>query len=59
MELTSVDEKLDKIIKNQELLFTWIYQLQKDIKASRFAEDYAANLAATFTEIMFLGRNGK
>lgn len=53
---TNVNEKLDKILKNQEYIFMLLLRILEDTNRSQFAEDYAANLAAQATEIL-LGHN--
>lgn len=53
---TNVNDKLDKILKNQEYIFMLLLRILEDTNRSQFAEDYAANLAAQATEIL-LGHN--
>lgn len=52
----SVEEKLDKILLNQQVILLYLKQILQDTNRSQFAEDYAANLAAQMTEII-LGNN--
>ena len=52
----NTEEKLDKILLNQQVILLYLRQILQDTNRSQFAEDYAANLAAQMTEII-LGNN--
>ena len=52
----SMEEKLDKILLNQQVILLYLRQILQDTNRSQFLEDYAANLAAQATEII-LGHN--
>ena len=54
--MQSMEEKLDKILLNQQVILLYLRQILQDTNRSQFAEDYAANLAAQATEII-LGHN--
>lgn len=56
MKEISIEEKLDKILLNQQVMLLYLRQILQDTNRSQFAEDYAANLAAQATEII-LGNN--
>lgn len=53
---TNMNDKLDRILKNQEYIFMLLFRILEDTNRSQFAEDYVANLAAQATEIL-LGHN--
>ena len=48
-----MEEKLDQILRNQELILQLLTQIYKDVNKDHFLEDYTANLAAQLTEIIF------
>lgn len=52
----NTEEKLDKILLNQQVILLYLRQILQDTNRSQFLEDYAANLAAQATEII-LGHN--
>lgn len=52
----NTEEKLDKILLNQQVILLYLRQILQDTNRSQFLEDYAANLAAQMTEII-LGNN--
>lgn len=52
----NTEEKLDKILLNQQVILLYLRQILQDTNRSQFLEDYAANLAAQATEII-LGTN--
>lgn len=52
----TIDEKLDRILCNQEVMLMYLQQILNESSKSQFLEDYAANLAAQATEII-LGHN--
>lgn len=52
----TIDEKLDRILWNQEVMLMYLQQILKESSKSQFLEDYSANLAAQATEII-LGHN--
>lgn len=52
----TIDEKLDRILWNQEVMLMYLQQILKESSKSQFLEDYSANLAAQMTEII-LGHN--
>lgn len=50
--IMTIDEKLDRILWNQEVMLTYLQQILNESSKSQFLEDYAANLAAQATEII-------
>lgn len=48
----NTEEKLDKILLNQQVILLYLRQILQDTNRSQFLEDYAANLAAQATEII-------
>lgn len=52
-DIIRIENKLDTALRNQEIIMSWLYSINLDINKSRFVEDYAANLAAQYTEILF------
>ena len=52
----NTEEKLDKILLNQQVILLYLRQILQDTNRSQFLEDYAANLAAQATE-KILGHN--
>lgn len=48
----TIDEKLDRILWNQEVMLMYLQQILKESSKSQFLEDYSANLAAQATEII-------
>ena len=54
--IMTIDEKLDRILWNQEVMLMYLQQILNESSKSQFLEDYAANLAAQATEII-LGHN--
>lgn len=51
-----MEEKLDQILRNQEIILQCLGQIYQEVSKDHFLEDYTANLAAQLTEIM-LGHN--
>lgn len=45
-----IEDKLNKILENQELILRLLVQILKDTNRSQFLENYAANLLSTLTE---------
>ena len=48
----TIDEKLDRILWNEEDMLMYLQQILKESSKSQFLEDYSANLAAQATEII-------
>lgn len=45
-----MEEKINKILENQQAMIALLIQILKDVNKSQFFENYAANLLANFTD---------
>lgn len=45
-----MEEKINKILENQQAMIALLIQILKDVNKSQFLENYAANLLSMITE---------
>ena len=48
--LENMEEKINKILENQQIMITLLIQILKDVNRSQFLENYVANKLANFTD---------